>query len=274
MIIKTYAIVLNVRPFSESSHIVSWLTADHGRITTIIKGAQRPRNIFIGQYDLFYTCELLFYLRLFQGLHIVKECFPMKHRSAFRTFWPGTACASYFSGLTAKIAPLYAPQKNLYVLLETALDFFSRKHNLETGFFWFELKLLSNLGYAPRLDACLKCHRPMATVRKDSQANGRIASISFSAARGGVLCGRCAEQGREASGRIAPDSFALLKFWQSSRNINAIRNVVCSERQLKDVGIILGSFLQHHLETENKGREVALSLLREYRKLAGQSTRD
>jgi len=61
----------------------------------------------------------------------------------------------------------------------------------------------------------------------------------------------------------------LLKFWQSSKNINAIRNVVCSEHQLKEVGIILGSFLQHHLEMENKGREVALSLLREHRKLAG-----
>jgi DNA repair protein RecO (recombination protein O) len=258
MIIKTQAIALNIWPFSESSHIVSWLTADHGKIATIIKGAQRPRNIFLGQYDLFYTCELLFYLRLFQGLHIVKECSPLKPRFAFRSYWPGTACASYFTGLTSKIAPLDAPQKNLYTLLEAALDFFAEEQNFEIGLFWFELKLLSALGYAPRLDACLQCHQPLA-------AAGRFVSIAFSAERGGALCDKCAGQNRE-TGRITPDSFALLKFWQSSRNIHAIRNVVCSERQIKDVGIILGSFLQHHLETENTGREAAFSVLRQWRK--------
>lgn len=291
MIIKTQAIALNIWPFSESSHIVSWLTADHGKITTIIKGAQRPRNIFLGQYDLFYTCELLFYLHLFQGLHIVKECSPLKPRSAFRSYWPGTACASYFAGLAAKTAPFYAPQHNLYTLLETALDFFAEEQNppspkgfrrrsmsyggqagrqaLETGLFWFELKLLGIMGYAPRLDACLQCHHPLAISGNTSPApDGRLVPIAFSAARGGVLCGKCAGQNRETSGRIAPDSLALLRFWQSSRNIHAIRNVVCSERQIKDVGIILGSFLQYHLETENSGREAAFSILRQWRKLS------
>ena len=268
MIIKTQAIVLNIWPFSESSHIVNWLTADHGKIATIIKGAQRPRNIFLGQYDFFYTCELLFYLRLFQGLHIVKECSPLKPRSAFRSYWPGTACASYFAGLTAKTAPFYAPQRNLYALLETALDYFTEEQNLETGLFWFELKLLGALGYAPRLDACLQCQRPLATSGDAlPAADGKLVSIAFSAARGGVLCGKCAGQNRETSGRIAPDSLALLRFWQSSRNIHAIRNVVCSERQIKDVGIILGSFLQYHLETENTGRQAAFLILRQWRKI-------
>lgn len=260
MIIKTNAIALNIRPFSESSHIVSWLTAEHGKIATIIKGAQRPRNIFLGQYDLFYTCELLFYLRLFQGLHIVKECFPLKHRSAFRTYWPGTACASYFTGLIAKTAPLDAPQINLYTLLETALDFFSTEQVLETGLFWFEMKLLEIMGYAPRLDVCLQCHRP---VTPDNSPG----PMSFSAARGGAICRRCAEQNRGISGRIAPDSLALLRFWQSSKNVSAIRNVICSERQIKDVGIIIGNLLQHHLETENTGRAIALSLLKTKRQM-------
>jgi len=253
---------LKVQPFSETSHIVNWLTADHGKIATIIKGAQRPRNGFLGQYDLFYTCELLFYLRLFQGLHIVKECFPLKTRSAFRSYWPGTACASYFSGLTAKIAPFYAPQRDIYTLLNAALDFFSAEQNLpsalETGLFWFELKLLGVMGFAPRLNACLQCHHPVAP-------DNSPAPISFSAARGGVFCGACAGQNRESSGRIAPDSLALLKFWQSSRNIQAVRNVVCRERQLKEVGLILGNFLQYHLETENTGREITLAILRQRR---------
>lgn len=270
MIIKTQAIALKISPFSETSHVVAWLTADHGKIATIIKGAQRPRNSFLGQYDLFYTCELLFYLRLFQGLHIVKECFPLKHRSAFRTCWPGTACASYFTGLAAKITPPHAPQKNIYLLLDAALDFFADEKNLEIGLYWFELKLLEIMGFAPVLNACLQCRRPLTPGNDVKPAlKNEPVFVAFSAVQGGVLCGACAERYNDSSIRIAPDTLALLRFWQSSQKTIAIRNLVCSERQLKDVGAVLGNFLQHHLETENKGREIALSLLREYRKLAG-----
>jgi DNA repair protein RecO (recombination protein O) len=269
MIIKTQAIALKINPFSETSHIVTWLTADHGKIATIIKGAQRPRNSFLGQYDLFYTCELLFYLRLFQGLHIVKECFPLEPRSALRTYWPGTACASYFAGLAAKIAPFYAPQRNIYALLNAALDFFSVEQALETGLFWFELKLLGAMGFAPRLNACLQCRLPLDSAAGQPMPGKQFSAVTFLAARGGVFCGKCSARHENKAGRIASDSLALLRFWQSSQKIHAARNVVCSEDQLKDVGIILGNFLQYHLETENTGREIVLSLLREHQKLAG-----
>jgi DNA repair protein RecO (recombination protein O) len=261
MIVKTDAIVANIWPFSETSHVVSWLTADYGRISTIIKGAQRPRNFFLGQYDLFYTCELLFYLRLFQGLHIVKECFPLKPRERFRTDWRGTACASYFTGLTAKMVPLYAPHKNIYLLLDKALDFFASGKNVEVGLYWFEIKLLSLLGFMPVLNACLQCRRPLVANGVGRPAAGGMFSVAFSAARGGVLCPRCSG-GTASMARIAPDTLALLRFWQSLRNIEAVRNIVCDERQKKNVALILGSFLKHHLETENIERDIALAVLK------------
>lgn len=260
MIIKTHAIALKINPFSETSHIVTWLTSDYGKIATIIKGAQRPKNSFIGQYDLFYTCELLFYLRLFQGLHIVRECSPLKSRSPFRTRWPGTVCASYFTGLVSKSVPFYAAHKNIYTLLETALDFFSEENNLEAGLFWFELKLLETMGFAPQLNACLQCRRALTPSGYSSAERDR-GKIVFSAARGGILCGKCADSNK-ACIPISPDILALLKFWQSAGKTLAVRNTVCNGRQAKNAGALLGSFLQHHLESENTGREIALSLLR------------
>ena len=38
-IIKTEGIVLAIRPWSRTSHIVTWLTPDHGCVTTLVKGA-------------------------------------------------------------------------------------------------------------------------------------------------------------------------------------------------------------------------------------------
>lgn len=261
MIIKTQAIALKIRPFSETSQVVSWLTPDYGKIATIIKGAQRPRNFFLGQYDLFYTCELLFYLRRFQGLQIVKECSPLKPRYPLRTYWPGTACASYFTGLTASITPLHAPHRSAFQLLDTALDFFSIEKNLETGLYWFEMKLLEIMGFKPVLDACLQCRRPLAPENAANQPRPAPAMIAFSAAQGGALCNLCSQKYGQNTARIAPDTLALLRFWQSCRESAALRNVVCSARQIKAVGLVLGGFIQHHLEVENAGRAIALALL-------------
>jgi len=305
MIIKTQAIVLSVRPFSETSQVVSWLSVDCGKISTIVKGAQRPRNFFLGRYDLFYTCELLFYLRLFQGLHIVKECFPLKSRPALRSRWRGTACASYFTGLTARVTPLHAPQHDVYELLEAALDFFSEKdaerraavagraasgrpqmpqtepgatapaatqktfedksvHALEMGLYWFEMKLLELIGFSPVLQACLQCRRPLppSGAKTPESKNGKN-YVEFSAARGGVLCEACRPRCGKDSIRLAADTLALLRFWQSSRKTNAIRNTAYHARQIGEIGGLLGDFLQHHLETENTGRKIALSILRQ-----------
>jgi phosphoesterase RecJ-like protein len=63
--LKTLGIVLSIRPWSQTSHVVTWLTLN-GVITTLVKGALRPKSAFIGQYDLFYTCELVYYLLLQQ----------------------------------------------------------------------------------------------------------------------------------------------------------------------------------------------------------------
>lgn len=192
MILKTQAIVLRMVPFSETSRIVTWFTADHGRLTTIVKGSQRHKSPFLGQYDLFYTCELLFYLRLHQGVHIVKECSPLKTRPALRSRWRATACASYFSHLVARISPPYAPHPQLFRLLNTALDALADSQNFETCLYWFELKLMAAMGVAPQLNECLKCKRPLNAMKDRScpdEVSGKPACCLslplFSCVRGG-----------------------------------------------------------------------------------------
>ena len=59
MIIRATAIPLAVYPYSSTSRIVHWLTRQQGKISTLLKGALRPRSPFIGEYELFSTSELL-----------------------------------------------------------------------------------------------------------------------------------------------------------------------------------------------------------------------
>lgn len=266
MIVKTQAIVLRIIPFSETSFVVWWLTRNHGKVATIIKGARRRRSPFIGQLDLFYNCELLFYLRLFRGLHIVKECAPLKSRLALRSRWRATACASYFADLVSRISPLYAPHPELFRLLDVALDYFADQSSLELGLFWFEIKLMKALGLSPQLKECLRCRHTLETGL-DAQSRPHLrAPAVFSSARGGVLCAACAAQAQVPSGDvgipITPDVLALLRFWQTSRSLRSAQSASCTPRQIQEIERLLGLFLQYHLEIENPARKTALSILR------------
>ena len=56
------ATCLSIVPWSRTSHVVVWLTPA-GKVTTVAKGAVRPKSWLLGQYDLNYTCDILYYAR-------------------------------------------------------------------------------------------------------------------------------------------------------------------------------------------------------------------
>ncbi len=66
-------IILRVRPLTESSLIVCWLTAEHGRISTVAKGARRPKSPFRGKLDLFYAAVFTFRRSRRSELHYLAE---------------------------------------------------------------------------------------------------------------------------------------------------------------------------------------------------------
>lgn len=249
---KTEAVVLRVTPFSRTSQVVGWFAPRLGRMSTLLKGALRQKSPFLGQCDLFYTCEIVFYSRGHRHLHILKECCPLVLREEFRSSWKACACASYFTDLLWRICPPGAPPGTLYRLLSDSLDAAAAPTAAPALVFWFELQILRALGLAPQLAACASC-------------GGRIdteATLSFAAAAGGVLCRSCSRQsGRRGIG-IPLDSAALLRVWQECPSPHAAPRLACSEGQRRVVESILGSFLEYHLETTPLSREITLRLLR------------
>ncbi len=253
MIHKTQAIVLRYFPFSNTSRIVSWLTPDDGRIATLVKGSQRPKSFFLGQYDLFYTCELVYYARDRAGVHIARECSPLKTRYRFRDDWKAMAAASYLSDLLFRVSPPDAPHHNLFALLDSGLDHLAANGAAASFLFWFELKLLDDLGFAPRLKHCLNCEREL-------QPGTRKAKFSY--ARGGILCSACADAGAEGAPPIAPDILAILSGWQRARSSQAALSTQCTTWQLGEIEKLLGLFLTYHLDMALPSRAIALDVLR------------
>ena len=267
MIVKTHAVVVRIIPFSETSRVVLWLTREYGKIAAIIKGAQRRRSQFLGQVDLFYTCELLFYPGRFHGLHIVKECFPLNTRDSFRSRWRAAACASYFSGLVAQISPLNAAHPELFDLLESALDYFAGQSSLETGIYWFELKLLQSMGLSPQLARCVLCHTPLAYDPASAGQGEKPYKVPrrprISNTHGGILCAPCANShARGIDGApVAQDVLCVLRSWQASRSWRLAQSARCTPGQKAELRRILRLFLQYHLEVDVAARDMALATL-------------
>jgi DNA repair protein RecO len=250
---KTEAIVLRYYPFSNTSRIVSWLTPEAGKIATLVKGSQRPKSFFLGQYDLFYTCELVYYARERAGVHIARECALLKTRDRFRSDWKAAAAASYLSDLLFRVSPPDAPHHGLFDLLDSGLDRLAADGAAASFLFWFELKLLGALGLAPRLIRCLNCERELKPGARRSK---------FSYSRGGILCSACAEAGAQGSLPIAPDILAILTGWQRARSPQAALSTQCTTWQLGEIEKLLGLFLAYHLDTALPSRGIALEVLK------------
>ncbi len=253
MIERTQAIVLRTAPVSNTSRAVIWLSESGARITTLIKGALRPKSFFLGQFDLFYTCELLYYMRERRGLHPVRECYPLNMRTRLRSDWQAAAAASWLADLSGQVSFSDTPHSGLFKLLEQGLDHLEARGAAPELLFWFEIRLLTLLGWAPRLDLCAGCQADLHAVRTN---------VRWSAPSGGLLCARCAAS-TTADRTVEPGTLAVLTDWQRAATPMRAGRTRCSMRQLGDIRDVLGGFLQWHLEAGLAGRSIALDLLGE-----------
>ncbi len=246
---KTEAIVLSIAPYSQSSHVLTWITPRFGRIGTIVKGACRPKSWFLGQYDLFYTCELLFYLREQGSLQTAKECSPLKRRDSLRTDWRACIMASYMCGLISQIAGEGSTHPELYTLLDITLDTIAEREASIQCMTWFELRLLDALGLAPRTHNCAQCSGPVVS--------GTTHRIHFSHARGGSICARCSSHNADTI-TLTPPVFAMMRSWQKASSPLSACNTASPPAQLAALSNLVGSFAEYHLGFRPRGRVIAL----------------
>lgn len=155
--IKCEALCLRIAPWSRTSHIVTWLTP-HGIVVTSVKGAVRPKSAFLGQYDLNYTCELVYYASSRGDLHALRECFPVETRDALRADYRLFALSDYFRAAVSTLAPQGEEAADWFRLLTEFLDGLDHPDGsvssapaLVAALVDFELKSLKLAGMSPEL---------------------------------------------------------------------------------------------------------------------------
>lgn len=228
-IVKTEGIVLQIRPWSRTSHVVTWLTPDGGPVATLVKGAVRPKSAFLGQYDFFYTCEMLYYAHASGDLHALREVVPLCRRDGLRGRWRETSLAGYAADLVRDLAPAGAEAKEWHDFLTRFLDDLAA-----------EVSPCAASRYRMLIRLEMEVLR-MAGLAPDFSGMDPLAAWTAFA----IDHGRCGEGVRTV--RLSPATVAALRGAPGPGEEDAVR--------------FLGIFLAYHLERASDVRRSLVSLL-------------
>ncbi|MCS7090741.1 MAG: DNA repair protein RecO [Verrucomicrobiota bacterium] len=146
---RAQGLIVRTLPLTETSLIVHWITREHGRLTTVARGARRPRSPFSGRLDLFCLHELVFHRSRRSELHLLREVCLLSAHPGLRTDPDRLrlACEAVrrLEQATEPESPLPAAFDLLMGLLQY-LEVHPARGRLRLA---FELRLLTLLGWDP-----------------------------------------------------------------------------------------------------------------------------
>ena len=200
-LVSTPAVVLSTLTYSESSKIVRLATRDLGVQSAIAKGARRPRSRFGAALQVLSDGQAQLYVRDHRELHTLAAFdlarVPVRLAEDLERY----AAASVLAEIMVRFAPPDAHAESFDTLrralaaLESAPAGEVRALGIRAV--WW---LVSVLGFAPALDACVRDGAPLAD-----------GALAFSAPEGGALCATCAgPAGGTRLPATARDDLALL----------------------------------------------------------------
>jgi DNA repair protein RecO (recombination protein O) len=181
--IDSPAIVLSTLRYGETSKIVRLATREHGVQSAIAKGALRPRSRFGAALQFLSEGQARLLVKEHRELHILASFDLLRLHAGLAADLERYATASTLAEVMLRFAPA-DPHAESYDLLREALGLLeiAPPPELEALGFRVLWQLVSALGFAPALEACVRDGTPLP-------ADGGLA---FSTREGGALCPACA----------------------------------------------------------------------------------
>ncbi len=185
MLLASPAIVLSALRYGETSKIVRLSTRDHGVQSAIAKGAFRPKSRFGGALQLLSEGQAQWLMKEHRELNILTAFDLRRLHVGLTEDLERYAIACALAEVILRFAPP-DPHPESFDVLQQALTELEAapRESLEPLGFRLLWRLVSVLGFAPSLEACV-----IDGVQLD--AGGML---PFSTREGGALCPACASQ--------------------------------------------------------------------------------
>jgi DNA repair protein RecO (recombination protein O) len=192
--VKTKGFVVRVVPVGESDRIIGLLTEDYGLISVSVRGARRTRSPHLLTTQIFSFSE--FELFSNKGHYSINASELIEPFSALQQDIDRLVCASHLAEVLIDSLRDDLAQPGVYRLWAYGLQAISRLPDPLLTVHVAQLRLLMEIGFAPRLDSCVLCGSPGEQAPDEA--------LSFSIAAGGLICGRTGCQNRSADRQAMP----------------------------------------------------------------------
>ncbi|HEX2250303.1 MAG TPA: DNA repair protein RecO [Gemmatimonadales bacterium] len=192
-LVSTPAIVLSTLRYSETSKIVRLATRDHGVQSAIARGALRPKSRFGGALQVLSEGQAQYLSKEQRELHVLTAFDLRRLHVGLAADLNRYAIACALAEVMLRFAPP-DPHPETFDALQSALETLEAAPAdiVEPLGFRLLWKLVSVLGFAPSIDACVI---DGSTIPQDGP-------LPFSTRDGGALCATCANQ--RGAARLPP----------------------------------------------------------------------
>ena len=198
------AIILRTREVGESDLIVTFFTADKGRLKGIAKGARRSRKRFVNCLDLFSLSRLEYSIKPGYDLYFLHSGKLLENFSSLRSNYALVSLAGYMVEVTERLFPVNVPEPHIFELLRRIFHALHEGYDVVLMRLLFEARAMALGGFRIRLDKCSRCGRSY-------KGEGRAV---FQYERGGIACLKCSQERADAPG-LSSAGVKLLETLQS-----------------------------------------------------------
>ena len=239
----TEAIVLSSIDYGESDKIVTFYTLEFGKIKGIAKGAKRSKKRFVNNLEPFSYINLLFFQKQGRELVILEQAEIMRRFDLLTLDIDRLAFGSYCLELLNEMTLEGQQNQGAFELLLKFLIMLDGGTHIRTIVMFFEMRLLSILGYCPHLDICVVCKKAPTSNNK----------IFFSSARSGILCSTCKNQEKF----VIPVSPGTIKFLMlaAKTDIGKADRISMADWAAEECERVMRDFLKYQLGKELKSKK-------------------
>jgi DNA repair protein RecO (recombination protein O) len=181
----TEALALRRTPFGETSQVAEFMTADHGRVSLILKGVHRGKSRMGGGVDLLDHCRLVYSARRgSRSLSPLRERTLLSHHPGMRGREDLLAAGMQLAELLLALAPEGQAMPALFRRAVAFLDALDRQPGraaVAPLVFALQGGVLRMAGFEPVLDRCVSCDRRPSGHRV----------LRCDPLRGGIVCSAC-----------------------------------------------------------------------------------
>jgi DNA repair protein RecO (recombination protein O) len=231
----SHAIIMRIKEFGESDLLVTFFTADRGRLKGVAKGGRKSRKRFANCLDLFCLVKLEYGSKRNGDLYFLNSCKLVHAFPGLRSDFSSLSLASYMIELTEILFPQNVVDKGIFELLNRSFLVLDEDPGKDVIRIIFEVRALDLGGYGINLSRCCMCGRPYTGA-------GRAV---FKRTRGGIACLNCEKESGICPG-MGSDAVNGLRLIQSEP-LNKINGLQLTEEAIREIKPVLKLHIEYRI---------------------------